>query len=323
MQSSIRVLTTIFGGSMPMANAIAQQADEIFRTGPETLIAQSSCIVAGSVSNNQKEIVLLAQPESENDALKWVIKGQLENPRVLKGRAPARIIKFSRSEQSMFLPRDPLAAEWELTYGDLKPKDIAIIFFGGAPSESILKIIPSGYGERDLVTLVNEIIPIQANNNSVQRKQLWLAYLKHTQLDEGRRVALRALIQLPVEWVNLEPVLSPMITNPQAGTTIRSFIFGIVTFAVTENIWGVSNPQAVDFLCQQFSTEKNATLTLSYLLHIKQALSYSYDETTNSMSNYTGQRMLDCLKRRESLGPLEPPIQEQYQQIHASYPGLF
>lgn len=307
---------------MTLPNALSHQADEIFKTGTETLIEQSSNILVGPVSNYQKDVVLLSQPESEGVELKWIISGQLENSRALKGRTPSWAIKFSKAEQSIILPRDLSTAEWEDAYGELSPKDLAVIFFDHTSPDKILKVLPSDNGERDLVTLVSDIVPIQANNDSVQRTQQWLTYLKHTRLDEGRKAALRTLIQVPVKWADLEHVIEHLILDPQVGNAMKVFIFGIVTFAVTENMWEVDNPKPVNFLCQMFSTEKNTNLTLQYLLNIKKVLSYSYDETTSSMSKPAGQQILVCLKRQEALGSLELPIQQQYQQIHDSYPKL-
>jgi hypothetical protein len=322
MQLRSALFTTVVGGIMALTSVASHRADEIFKTGPETLIAQASTILAGPISNYSKHVVLLSQPESEGVALKWVISGQLENPRVLKGQAPPGAIKFSRSEQSMFLPKDPSTADWEAVYGELALNDQVVLFLADTSSESILKVLPSGDGERDLVTLINDIVSLQIIDNLEQRKRQWLFYLGHARHDEGRRAALRTLIHTPVEWTALEPILEQLMVNPQVGHNMRTFVFGIVTFAVTEEQWGASHPQAVNFLCRLFLAEQDTNFTLQYILSIKKVLRYSYDETAHSMRKPVGQQLLDCLKRRETLGSLDPPIQEQYRQIRASYPGL-
>jgi len=307
---------------MALTSATAYRADEIYRAGAETLIAQSSTILAGPVSNYSKHILTQSQPGTDGIPLKWAVSGQLEKPQILKGQAIFEPIRFSRSEQSIFLPKDPSVADWETTYGELAPNDQAVLFLGNTSSESILKVLPSGDGERDLVGLVKDIISLQANDNAVERVRDWLSYLERARHDEGRRAALRELIHAPVKWTELEPVLQRLIVKSQVGPNLRAFGFGIVAFAVTEQKWGPSQLQAVNFLCRLFSDEQDTKLVLQYILTIKQVLRYSYDDVLRSMTKPEGQQLLDCLKRRESMRALDPPIQQQYQQIRASYPGL-
>ena len=307
---------------MTFTSFASHRADEIYRTGPETLIAQSSIILAGPVSNYSKHIVSLAQPESEGVALKWLVNGQLKNPIILKGQFPSQTIQFSRSEQSMILPKDPSIADWDAVYGELDANDQAVLFLSDTSSESILKVLPSGNDERNLVSLVKNIVSIQANDNNEQRMQQWLLYLERTRNDEGRKAALRTLIHAPVKWTDLKPVLEQLMGNPQMGSNMRAFNFGIVTFALTEKQWETSHPQAINFLCKLFLTEKDTNLVLQYILNMKKILRYSYDEKIRNMVKPIGQQIIDCLKQREVQGFLQPPIQEQYRQIRASYPKL-
>jgi hypothetical protein len=60
---------------MNQPSVISHRADEIYRTGPETLIARSSSIVAGPVSQYSRKIESESQGGAESIPLKWVISG--------------------------------------------------------------------------------------------------------------------------------------------------------------------------------------------------------------------------------------------------------
>jgi hypothetical protein len=308
---------------MTLTSFATLQADHIYRTGPEMLIAQSSTILAGPVSNYSQEVRSRSEGGPDSIPLAWEVSGQLKSPRVLKGQAPSGAIPFSRSERSIFLPKDRAIPDWEAVYGELASNDRVVLFLGDTSPESILKVIPSGHGERDLIALVQDIVPIQANDNAEERRRQWLLYLDHAQHDEGRKAALRALIHAPGEWTDIEPVLERLMVNPQVSRKMRAFGFGIVAFALTGGHWETSQSQTGSFLCRQFSVEQDQNLLLSFILSIKQVLRHNYDEMSRSMINPVGLQFLDCLKRRESLGHFEPAIEGQYQEIHASYPDYW
>lgn len=302
-----------------MPNNIQQQrADQIYRTGPETLIAESSAVVAGPATDYSRRVISMSQPESDGFPLKWIADGQIRQPQVLKGQPKLTVFRFSRPEQSLFIMEDSSDLYWEEIYGELRSGEQAVLFIDGETEKSILKVVPSGKGEQDLIALVKDIVKIQALQQADDQTENWLQYLRSSSSDEGRKAALRSLVNTSVEWAKLAPELNRLLTNLKNSADIRAFSFGIAAFGVIEEKW-VNHHQTVDFLCRRFLAENDAELTMQYLQHLKLILHYSNDESFRKTRQSLRQQVLDCLKRREAAGRLDTQLAAQFKQIWALY----
>src|SRR5262249_27938607 len=196
---------------IPMSQASSSpRADAIYRMGPETLTAEASAIVTGPVARYAKQVTQQTQPGPDGVPLQWVVTGQVERPQVLKAPAPPAPLSFPRAERAMFMPPDGSALHWEATYGDLAAGDQVVLFFGDGDPKRIRRVVPSGNGERDLASLVREVVAIQAAAPAEQVKR-WLAYVNNAPSEEGRKAALRSLIVIPVDWDKLEPAVDKLL----------------------------------------------------------------------------------------------------------------
>jgi hypothetical protein len=130
----------------------AVSVDDTYLQGPETLSARASAILCGFIAGYDKQVVSTSIP-SGSDAipLKWMVKGRVDEPVALKGTVLGAV-SFSRMEQSPFLPGDRERERWELEYGDLDTRGRVILFFSDAHARALSKAIPSGAGERDLIS---------------------------------------------------------------------------------------------------------------------------------------------------------------------------
>ena len=171
---------------------------------------------------------------------------------------------------------------------------------------TVTKALPSGTGERDLAALIKDIVAVQALAQPSQQESAWLAYLERARVDEGRKAALRSLLQLGTDWNRLGPALDRFLANPASSEAIRAFAFGIVVFGLTGGRWAQSQGAVAAFLCRQFMSEGRTGLVLQYLLNLKLVLKYTMEEA-----------------HRAAREPLRSPeLAQQYQQIRAMYPGL-
>jgi hypothetical protein len=171
---------------------------------------------------------------------------------------------------------------------------------------TVTKALPSGTGERDLAALIKDIVAVQALAQPSQQESAWLAYLERARVDEGRKAALRSLLQLGTDWNRLGPALDRFLANPASSEAIRAFAFGIVVFGLTGGRWAQSQGAVAAFLCRQFMSEGRTGLVLQYLLNLNLVLKYTMEEA-----------------HRAAREPLRSPeLAQQYQQIRAMYPGL-
>jgi hypothetical protein len=226
---------------MVLSDVQPQRADQIFRTGPETLVAEASTIVAGPVTDYSRKVLSMSQPESDGFPLKWVASGQIGPAQLLKGQSVPASLRFSRTEHSPFVPPDGSTLYWEDAYGELQSGEPAVLFVSGGAQGSVFKVIPSGSSNgQDFISLVKDIVRIQDLRQEGDSKDRWLQYLRTTSSDEGRKAALRSLVNAPVEWVKLAPELNRLVSSDKNSSDIRAFAFDS-SFAVNEQFW-YSNP---------------------------------------------------------------------------------
>jgi hypothetical protein len=305
-----------------VASETIGRADQVYRTGPEALIAASATILAGPVSNYCKEVLSVTQPPGPDSIpLKWVVSARLESPQVLKGQLPSDPVCFSRSEQLSMTPGDRRRPRWEAIYGVLAPEGRVVLFLEAAP-DAAPRAVPTGHGEQDLVALVRDIVPLQAIEDPGQRANAWLSYLERAQSDQARQAALRCLLQERIDWLRLESVLRYMLAGAQLSPNMRAFCFGIVAFGVKEEKWRAKRQLALEFLSWLFCAERNPRLALQYILHLKLILSYSWEEAHCGERQPVRELIIDSLRRRVLAGPLDPELEQQYQDIRENYPGL-
>ncbi len=300
----------------------AQRADHIYRIGPETLVARSGAIYTGAVAQYSKRILEMSQPGADGFPLKWVVSGRIQGPVPLKGPSHAGPLEFTRAEQSGMLPHPPSSVPWEMQFGDLARDDRAVVFLLGEPAAPEMKVLPSGPADRDLASLVSNIVAIQGIADPPKQLAAWAHYLETASIDEGRRAALRSLIASPaVDWARMQTVLLRVLANPALSSNIRVFAFGIVAFAVTQGKWGAQELDAVDFLGRQFESERDPKTALQQILNLKLVLGYASEEAAATGRQPLRHHIIECLKRRAGMAPLPPALVEQYKQIGASYPG--
>jgi hypothetical protein len=249
----------------------------------------------------------------------WVVKGRLESPRALKGtvRAP---VTFSRKEHSVFVPADQNREEWEEQYGNLGPDDQAVVFASGDPQSPRILVVPSGSGDRDLASLVSDVVSIQAMELPAQVDG-WLGYLVQTGSDKGREAALRSLLRAQAGWDRLAPVLARFSASSALSDAMRGYTFGIVVWGLTQGLWTGSETGVAEYLCRQFSAAPadDEDLILDYLLKFKTLLSFA-----KGSANYAAVRMTvgKCLRSREGSLQRYPDLAEQYRDIRRDYPGI-
>ena len=224
----------------------------------------------------------------------------------------------------MLLPPDESTLYWESTYGDLPPQGQAGVFFGDAEAKTIIKIIPSGVGDQDLIALVKGIVPIQSVVDRRERASRWLSYLRSASSDEGRKVALRSFIADGGEWSQLAPILEHALTNSQLSSEFRAFGFGIVAFNVVREKWGDSRDDVLAFLCRLFSNERDPRLAMQYVYSLGLIFSYCDDEDFREQRRSVRRKLESCLDQRRSLATSSGPAVDrnlglQYQTLRARY----
>lgn len=304
-------MATMFFGS--------QRAEQIFTTGPENLVANSTIILAGHVSSVSKKIVSTTEPPGPDASpLKWIITGEIHNPTALKGSAGGPV-KFSRPEQDLALPSPRDRDLWEDDYSYFHDGDSIVLF--GRSDHFPTKVLPSGSGQRDLVSLVRDIIAIEAGTKG-EPGQAWLSYLNNAPTEQGRKSALRVLVQMTIGWKELAAALDRLLSTASLTDDMRAFSFGIVVNGLTQHRWKSDQVSVADFLARRFEAEQNPKLLLRYILFLKVLLNYSMDQAEKEDREPIRKRIINSLKRREATVSMIPELAEQYRQIRAAYPDM-
>jgi hypothetical protein len=278
--------------SMMMQGATMTRFDEMFTTGPETLVAQAHAIVTGPVSGYSKEV----KEQSQGSApipVRWVISGQLEHPETLKGDAPKNSLRFSCEEQSPFLPpREPVPT-WQGEYSQWRADDKAVAFLGQKPGE-ILLVLPSGTGQRDLISLVRLIVSIHARSESAQ-VAAWQRHLLNGAASgaESKRIALRSLMKLTRNWSDVASTLQEVMSEKDAD--LRRYAYGIVAYEIVHDKWSDAAEPA-QFLCMQLAKETNAEIVESHRQYIDLVLRFANEEDFRERRKALRDQLRSCLK---------------------------
>lgn len=280
--------------SMVVQAATMNRLDEMFATGPETLVAQSSAIVAGPVSDYSKEVKEQSQG-STPVPVRWVVSGQLEHPETLKGDVLRTSLRFSREERSPFLPTPEPVPAWEAEYAQWRPDDKAVAFLGKKPGE-ILRVLPSGTGERDLISLVRLIVSIHARSESTQAAA-WQGHLLNDAASraESRRVALRSLMKLTRNWSDVASPLRGVMSGKDAD--LRRYAYGIVAYGIVHDKWSDAAKPA-EFLCTQLAKETDAEIAESHRQYVALVLRFAADEDFRAQRKALREQLHGCLKGR-------------------------
>jgi hypothetical protein len=305
---------------MALSTFAAQGADQIYQSGPESLALESWAILAGSISHYSKQVTTVSQG-AEPIPMTWTVSGQLTRPINLKGPAAAAPVSFSKEERSRLVPSDPSIPVWQLSYDEIAPSDLAVLFFRGDPAKPSITVLPSRANSHDLVALLREIIPIQAIQDSAQQTAAWLQCLEQSRSEEGRKSSLRSLVRANTPWPKLAHALEHVMAEPVSSPNMRTFVFGIVAFAVMKESFASDQLQAVDFLCREFVAEQNPRTALQFILNLKLLLRFTGQKEGRNARLPLEQRIIGALKRRLSIGRIPPELEEQYRQIQAAHPG--
>jgi hypothetical protein len=306
---------------MGMSFAEPLEVDDAFVKGPETVVQAASVIVAGPISHGSKQVERYSQPGPNGFPLEWTFTGQLEHPTVLKGERLPEPIQFSKREISVFVPLSDSSPGWERSYGELSPNGRVVLFFGQGQPATMTEAVPSGSGEQDLITLVRDVVAIQAINKPGVQVRRWMDYVKTTLSDQGRKAALRSLVHSDIQWPEFESVVMSLLENPLYSRDIRAFTFAIIAFSLRQRHWHASTLDAVDRLCKVFADETETRLALQYILSLKVLLRY-YD-ADRDLGPRVRQKIMSGLASRQSRGLVDDPdLREQYRQIgHPATPG--
>lgn len=281
-----------------------QRADEIYTSGLETLVAESKAIAAGPVADYSKQITEAHTPS--DTPLRWKIHGQIDKPEVLKGEPPPSPIRFTRTEQAVFLDQQPAPPPWASDYLTWQQDDKAIVFFtSGGP-----QVYPSGSGERDLTSLVRRIVQIQSMPTAQDRYNGWRDFLQTQTVPAAKETALRSIVALQVSWPELEKPFRFAMADRQ--TQIRTFAFGLLSYAVTH----ARHPDTDSieaFLCDELMAESETSVVSGDLASFERLL--RFENHPEGVSRY--QRLRACLEHRCSQS--DPALHQSCQEILARF----
>jgi hypothetical protein len=244
--------------------------------------------------------------------MEWIAHAQIDRPAALKGTSPPAPIYLSRRELSFLAPFSSTTPIWQTDFGELKPDGQAVLFWseGSEPT-----VVPAGDGQNNLVTLVKDIVRIQALANLAAQRSAWLEYLRSAPSGEGGRVALRSLIRAGAEWKQMEAAVQAL--PPDAN--LRAFAFALVAFNLVAETWGTDSAQAVDFLCGTFLGERDVEQQLRALQSFKLLLRYTTEEPRRESRRPLRERVLNCLQTWASRGLSDKQLEQEYQQIRSQY----
>ncbi len=289
-----RIFSSVMALAMVMQGGTMNRFDEMFTIGPETLVAQARAIVAGPVSHYSKEV----KEQSLGSApipVRWVISGQLEHPETLKGDASGAALHFNREEQSPFLTIPEPVPAWEAEYSQWQPDDKAVVFLGEKPGE-ILRILPSGVGERDLISLVRLIVSIYATAQSENAQAIaWQRHLLNGTASsaESKRIALRSLMKLTRNWDDVTSTLYGVMSRKDAD--LRRYAYGIVAYGIMHEKWSDTS-KPVEFLCMQLANETDTEVTGSHLQYANLVLQFAADEDFREQRKGLWDQLHGCFK---------------------------
>jgi len=268
------------------------RADEIYTSGPETLIAQSNSIVAGPVTKFSRKTLQSAAPSGT--PLRWEIAGDIVRPHVLKGDPPPLPLHFTRREQAAFLDRQDAAA-WETDFLEWQDGDQAVVFLHGAGKTAALRVYPSGAGERDLAAIVKRIAAIQAIADPSARFEAWRNELKSAPTAAEKRAALRSLAGMNKPWSDLSVTLGEEMTL--AAPAMRTFVFGLVAYGIAHSRWTDASAPA-GFLCARLEHETDWDVLSQEIATCGLLLAFANEEGHREERQPLTDQLRRCLSRR-------------------------
>lgn len=305
---------------MPKTAYAGPSASEIYRSGLETLVAASRTVVAGEIGHYEKTVTS-SSAGAESIPLTWIVSAQLEQPQTLKGAPPPAPVGFTRAEQSPLLP--PVAGASSQPEGQegLSPDGMVALFYQGSAERPAI-VLPGGENPVARFDLLKEIVAIQAISNPSEQTAAWLAYLGRCRTGEARQVALRSLLHLNIAWPALAPAAERLMADPSTDQATRSFLFGIVTYALVHDRFAAPHADVARFLCHAFLAARDDRLSLQYLLQLKLLLRYTEQEEARQSRLPLRQQVIAALKQRAAQGNLSSQLEEQYRQIRSAYPEV-
>ncbi|HXD33126.1 MAG TPA: hypothetical protein VN643_18535 [Pyrinomonadaceae bacterium] len=306
---------------MTNTNIAGPGVDQIYQCGPETLVAESSAVASGKVIKYSR-VVTSMTGGVEQIPITWTVSGQIEHPVAIKGLVAPAPISFSRDERSPLAQRDPTLPAWLLDYGNVAPEQVAVLFLAGPEEKAPVTVVPGGEDSRALIALLRDIVRIQELSTPDEQSAAWQDSLRGARTSEMIEVALRSLVRLRVSWASLYPILERIMNDSKLDFRARSFVFGIVTFAITHDVFAVQQSNSVQFLCDTFLAEGNPRLSLQYVLNLKLLLRYTAQSDGRQRRMPMERQIIRALKLRASQGPLSPEVLEQYREIQQTHPEL-
>jgi hypothetical protein len=311
------VAVFVAGGFMS-ADTTTQRADQIFRTGPETLVAASSSIVAGPISHYSKEILKSTESDPDSLPVEWKVTGEIDAPRTLKGTPRPSPLRFSRIERSFLSATRSPAPYWAQPYGELSSSGGVVLFYSSEDGDAA-EVLPSGAGELDLAALVKDIVSIQSIAEPKRQIDRWLAYLGGGHGDTAARVALRSLAHLSVEWPQLEPAIKKILSGPNVSRDTRDYAFAFSVFRLSHDAWQKEAPTAVEFLCSSFQAQKDPKSQLRYLDSLSLLFDYYSRQPIVESRRPLRQRVENCWKAWANSGIADPQAVEEYKRLRQLY----
>lgn len=297
------------------------RADIEFTTGVETEIAKSATILVGRIKGYRQNVTRYAEAPVTMPA-DWEVTGEIETVRCLKGRAPAGPVAFSREERTFMLSAPASRLYWEPQYGDLVEDGQAVAFLAEGKEASVLLVVPTGKGEQDLAHLVSDIVRFRRLQDSKEKFQAWTEYLASAEIDEGRKVALRVLCRSGVKWERLRPYLGKLLSNSKVGAEIRVYGFSIIVYHIINDRWPNDLENAVDFVGDVFSQERDPDVALAYLSNLGLIARYCHDDRYRTERAPLLKRVLQFVRQRKRLTvnggpPVDSEDEEYYKETRA------